>query len=1447
MTHLRSGTVVWQGTTITGYTQGTTTTTRTSATGFTTLWDTNSAPNDDASQLVPIGFPFQFYGNWYGEVHVSTNGYITFTNASTLVGNNTALPASGAPNNLIAVLWDDLIVQPSQGSADRISYTTTGTAPNRRFIVDYNSVSRVGQSTSYVYGQIVLNEGTHVIELLYDGINSAGWVGMSVTQGIEDSTGANAVQISGSPNISSIPTSNYSFTPTTTTSSIDDGGSSALPLGFSFSFYGSTYTQVWACTNGYISFSNADITDFSNDAIPSTITPNNYIGPFWDDLYMDSNGLSTLVWYSTLGTAPNRVFTIEYYGSRHISQSASEYTGQVVLVETSNRIECHYPTAAGLNAWYANGSATIGIEDAGGNNGSAVPGTPTIRIPPTTNFRWDPQPSSFTPVASAVSAVSAPVTVGTFNTFQVSRSIQNTGSSAGMVNYDIVLSLDTAITASDTIVYSGVTSSIAAGATDTATDTCTAPAASGGPYYVGLLITATNTAVSTSADVTVSNVFTAQSISVVGAPVTRADGDSFQITRSILNTGGTAGTTPYQIYISTDANITTTDRIVFSGTTASIAAGGTDTQTDTCTIPSGTPTGNYYAGLFIGTTNTAATTAADVTVVRRFQPTAVSAVGAPITVNVGATFQVSRSIQNNGTTAGSVPYEIRLSTNTIISTGDTLVFSGTTPSIAGGATNTQTDTCTANLGAGTYYVGLRLPAYNTYVASTVTQVTVVQPFTANAVAAVGAPVSVGQGGTFQVNRTIGNTGTTAGTIPYRIYLSTNNVISTGDTLVFQGTSPSIAGGGTDTASVTCTVPASLSLGNYYVGLYIDSSNLLSTATTEVTIAQPFAPQALSVITVGAPITVNAGGSFQITRAIQNTGGLPGTANYTIYLSSDASITTSDIAVFTGSTLAIAAGATDMATDTCTAPAAPGGPYYVGLYIAAGNTAVTPAQDVTVTNFSPQAQSISVVGAPATVVRGQTFEAVRSIQNSGTVAGTTNYEIRLSTDTTIDGTDILVFSSTTPSIPAAGTDTATDTCTVPAGATVGPYYVGLIVLGPPQSTAATTAQDVNVVDPFTPIAQSLAVTGAPVTIDQTGGTFQASRSIQNTGGVAGIATFEIVLSTDTTYDAADLLVFTGATASIAAGATETLTETCMVQQVSTPGNYYAILYISMTPSESATANQDVVINDFYPMATAVSPLNVPVRVPAGGSFQVSRTISNMGTAAGTVAYEIYLSTDVTITSADILLHTGTTASIPGSGTDTNAVTLTVPASLAVDLDYYVGLYLSATNTAASVDWVRVLPDFARFNALSVVEASSQVNINENLQIQVEIENTGGVPGAATYTVYLSTDGTIDSSDRELLQDVSPFIPVEGTDTSPVVVTIPGDVQAGTYWVGIRITSPNVQTETAVSGGISVLVPRDDDDGSCGGGPDGGSLWAFLPLALLAAICLAVRRRKMALER
>jgi uncharacterized membrane protein len=707
------------------------------------------------------------------------------------------------------------------------------------------------------------------------------------------------------------------------------------------------------------------------------------------------------------------------------------------------------------------------------------------------------------------------------------------------------------------------------------------------------------------------------------------------------------------------------------------------------------------------------------------------------------------------------------------------------------------------------------------------------------------------GGTFQATRVILNSGTQAGTANYSIYISADATITTADTQVFSGTSASIAPGATDTQTDTCTVPGGLTVGNtYFVGLYIAAGNTAATAQADITIVN-FNPQAQSITTVGAPVSIpQTGGTFQATRAIQNTGAAAGAATYSIYISTDATITTADTQVYSGTTPSIAPGATDTATDTCTVPAGltVGNTYYVGLYIAAGNTAVTAQTDITIVSFNPVAQTITVIGAPVTILSsGGSFQATRSIQNQGAVAGTANYDIYLSTDQSYDAADISVYSGTTASIAAGATDTATDTCTVPAATTPGNYYVILYIAA--GNEVATTNQDVTVLGPFAATASAVSVPAAPVDIPSgIGGTVQVSRSIQNTGGDPGSTTYEIYLSTDATIDTSDTLIFSGTTAQITGGATDTLTDTCLVPSGLPAGtSYYVGLYIA-AGNTAATTNQDVNITDFNPQATSVAPLNTPVRIPAGQTFQLTRTITNSGTAAGVVNYEIYLSANTTITTTDTLVFSGTTASIAGSGTDTNTVTANVPASIAYDLDYYVGLYITSAVTAVSTDTVHILPNFARYNAVSVVEAGTTVNINENLQVQVDIQNTGGVAGAAAYSVYLSADQSIDLADRELLQHVSASIVAESSDSEAVVVTIPGDIPAGTYWVGIYITSPNVQTQTAVSGAISITVPRDDDDdGSCGGGTNGGSLWAFLPLAMLAALCLALRRRKLALER
>ncbi|MHC4600248.1 MAG: hypothetical protein ACYS47_14705, partial [Planctomycetota bacterium] len=219
---------------------------------------------------------------------------------------------------------------------------------------------------------------------------------------------------------------------------------------------------------------------------------------------------------------------------------------------------------------------------------------------------------------------------------------------------------------------------------------------------------------------------------------------------------------------------------------------------------------------------------------------------------------------------------------------------------------------------------------------------------ATSVSVPGAPVLVSPTGTFQVSRTITNAGTAAGSTSYTIYLSTDTNITTADIAVYTGMSNLINPSGVDTANSVCTVPGGTTPGSYYAGLFINTSNTANTASQDVIVTTPFTPVAQSVSVVGAPVTVMTGGTFQVTRSIQNTGGIAGSTTYSIYLSPDNTITGADTLVYSGTTASIAPGGTDTGTDTCTVPGSmSAGVYYAGLWVSAGNSACTASADVTV--------------------------------------------------------------------------------------------------------------------------------------------------------------------------------------------------------------------------------------------------------------------------------------------------------------------------------------------------------------------------------------------------------------------------------------------------------------------------------------------------------------------
>ena len=98
-------------------------------------------------------------------------------------------------------------------------------------------------------------------------------------------------------------------------------------------------------------------------------------------------------------------------------------------------------------------------------------------------------------------------------------------------------------------------------------------------------------------------------------------------------------------------------------------------------------------------------------------------------------------------------------------------------------------------------------------------------------------MTVFPGDNIDVQRAILNAGGLAGSASYTILLSEDATITIADAVALTDTTPSIGAGASDVATVTCIVPEQLSPGDYYVGLYIDSANLVATTDPDVTVAE----------------------------------------------------------------------------------------------------------------------------------------------------------------------------------------------------------------------------------------------------------------------------------------------------------------------------------------------------------------------------------------------------------------------------------------------------------------------------------------------------------------------------------------------------------------------------------------------------------------------------------
>ena len=99
------------------------------------------AIDDGYGGVVDLGFTFDFYGQSYNQLLISSNGYLTFdlsqANQYSPYSINTPIPNPGSmPENAIMCPWHDM--NPNIGG--NITYGSVGIAPNRKFIVTWCGV-----------------------------------------------------------------------------------------------------------------------------------------------------------------------------------------------------------------------------------------------------------------------------------------------------------------------------------------------------------------------------------------------------------------------------------------------------------------------------------------------------------------------------------------------------------------------------------------------------------------------------------------------------------------------------------------------------------------------------------------------------------------------------------------------------------------------------------------------------------------------------------------------------------------------------------------------------------------------------------------------------------------------------------------------------------------------------------------------------------------------------------------------------------------------------------------------------------------------------------------------------------------------------------------------------------------------------------------------------------
>jgi len=570
------------------------------------------------------------------------------------------------------------------------------------------------------------------------------------------------------------------------------------------------------------------------------------------------------------------------------------------------------------------------------------------------------------------------------------------------------------------------------------------------------------------------------------------------VTAEVANEGAFASAAfEVGVYLSADTQRDAQDPRLLSWSLATLPAGDTFSASESLQIPVTTPAGDYYLlcvaddqGAFLeeAEANNVVASTATLLIQEAERPDLVmeSVNFGAVEVQAGQSILVDDAVRNVGVeTSGAFRVGIYLSDDALITPSDVLIGQRQVLDLEVGVLDQASGSLTVPpfVMAGSYFVGavaddlgaiIEMDELNNELAAPGTIAVTSAPAPDLAAASISfTPPSVEGGQSIVVDESILNQGLAAAPLfQIGVYLSEDSTIDPATDLLIGTRTESLLPVGSLSSSgpTSIPVPASTPPGEYFVGVYADSSELLVEldegnngliGVGRLTVSSPPLSDLVASQFSFSPSAVQSGtgASVNVEDEVTNLGlATSSTVRVSVYLSSDAAITTNDVLLgfHELSPLSVGVGSSRSLSMPVPGGIAPGS-YRVGLWVDDLNTEpeLNEGNNLLVAGglldvleggiAAPNLVTELMDPAVSTAEPGEPFQVVSRVANSGDAScGAFRIGIYLSTDETITSSDTLLGDRLVPfGLGSSFSTVASAPVTVPLGTPEGEYTIGAL--------------------------------------------------------------------------------------------------------------------------------------------------------------------------------------------------------------------------------------------------------------------------------------------------------------------------------------------------------------------------------------------------------------------